>query len=95
MKVINKTDETLIAFSWDTVYGVGNDFRIEPGETQEIIGPYIEKQGCFLNPVGEAICQKTPDDENGFQIEKGKPLVLEDEDTTFGITIRHYSESRP
>ena len=95
MEVTNNTSETLIAFSCDTRYGYGKDFLIEPGQTKELIGPYVGEMGggsCNLIQPGHITCQETPDDENGFQVGKGMPLYLFAAPS--GVSIRHYSEKR-
>jgi phosphohistidine phosphatase SixA len=95
MEVTNKTDYPLIAFTWDTKHGYGKDFLLEPGETKEIIGPYIGEMGgghCRLVQPGKIVCQSTPDDDNGFHVSKGSKLNLQS--GTSGVTVRHYFEDR-
>lgn len=93
MKILNKTKETLIAFTWDTRFGSGDDIKIEPNQTGEPIGPFIGEMGggeCRLVQEGKIVCQENPDDKNGFQVLKGKQLELKT--GTSGVTVRHFSE---
>lgn len=95
MKVTNNTSETLIAFSYHTSYGYGNDFSIEPGETKELIGPCLGEMGgepCYFIGEGQIICQNKPDDEVGYYIGKGDPLFLFSDPS--GVIVRHHSEER-
>ncbi len=95
MKVTNNTPEQLIAFAWDTRYGYGDDTSINPGETKEVVGPYIGDMGtgsCHIIPKGDIVCQTIPDDEKGFYVSKGNQLFLQAD--TSGISIRHFSEKR-
>jgi len=95
MKVTNNTEEAIIACTWHTSYGSGDDIQIESGETKEPIGPYIGEMGsgsCRLVLSGnDIICHQKEDDENGFQVIKGLQLELT-ADGIQGVTIRHFSE---
>ncbi len=95
MKVSNNTSQRLIAFGWNTKLGYSEDVKIEPGQSVDVIGPRIGNMGgggCRIVIEGEISCQENPDDDNGFQVVKGKQLNYRIGDN--GVTVRHYSESR-
>ncbi len=95
MKIFNNTSQRLIAFAWNTKGWRGKDVEIEPNQSAEIIGPYcgnIGGGGCRIVVEGEVFCQEGPDDDNGFQVIKGKHLNLQRGDN--GVSVRHYSENR-
>lgn len=94
MRVTNNTKEAIIACTWHTSYGPGDDTQIEPGETKEPIGPFIGEMGggdCHLDLPGEIVCHQKEDDDNNFQVIKGLQLELS-ADGIQGVTIRHFSE---
>ena len=96
MKVHNSTSYPIIAFVWHIRRGYGEDVTINPGETAEVIGPYLGKMGggsCRIAFPGEISCQEGPDDASGYQVGVGNQLNLKS-DSDVGITVRHYSEPR-
>lgn len=95
MKVSNTASYPLIAFGWHVQRGYGNDVTINPGETKEVLGPYLgEMDGgsCHVLVPGEISCQEDPDDDRGFQVGLGNQLNLKSDNV--GITVRHHSEPR-
>lgn len=94
MQVTNKTSYPLVAFGWHLQRGYGEDVTINPGETKEVLGPYLgEMDGpCHVLVPGEISCQEGPDDGNGFQVTLGSQLNLKSD--SVGVTVRHHSESR-
>jgi hypothetical protein len=91
MKITNRCSFLVTAFCFDTTYGYGNDVDINPGETADVQGPYLGEMGngkCFVHIEGDIICQETPDDTVGFQVEQGYPLSLEANGK--GVTVRHH-----
>lgn len=96
MKVINKASFPVIAFGWDTRIDYGDDVRIEPGHSAEVLGPYLGEMGggdCHIALLGsDIICHDGPDEGDSFHISEGNQINLQE--GTHGITIRHYAESR-
>ena len=93
MKITNNTCFPVIAFGWHSKKGYGDDVLINAGSVAEVNGPYVGEMGggsCYVHLTGAIICQETPDDEHGFQIGIGLPIIIELRDG--GINIRHHSD---
>lgn len=95
MKVTNNTSASLIAFGWHLVLGYGEDLLINPGETKEVLGPFLGETDdlkCYVALPGDIVCQEKVDDMHGFQVGVGQQLNLKNGGV--GVTVRHYSEQR-
>ena len=91
MNIINKTFFPVIAWCWHKSYGCGYEKIINPGQSKEVLGPYIgEMDGghCRLVIPGEITCHEGEDNESGFHVSDGNPLTLGDDVTR--VTIRRY-----
>lgn len=96
MQVTNRASFPIIASGGDTRLGYGEDITIFPNETATVPGPYIGEMGggsCYVVMEGaNVVCQEAPDDENGFQVTRGNPLILQAKESQF-IAIRHYEDT--
>ncbi len=94
MKVTNKTTFPVIVVCWHRGHGYGEEETIQPGETAEVLGPYLGMMGvghCHVEVPGEIICHEDPDDEDErYHVSKGNQLVLSGEER--GTTVRHHEE---
>lgn len=91
MKVTNDASFPVRAFGFHTKHGYGSDTHIKPGESADILGPYLGEMGggsCRVVIAGEITCHEGPDDDNKFSIAQDKPVHLQSDDT--GVTVRHF-----
>ncbi len=91
MKVTNKASFPIRAFGFHIERGYGTDTHIQPGESADIIGPYLGEMGggsCRVVIPGEITCHESPDDNDKFGIARGKPVHLQMD--AVGVTVRHY-----
>ena len=92
MNIVNKTSFPVVAVCWHKQYGYGDEETVEPGQSKDILGPYLGKMGgvsCHLSMSGKIACHKKQDDESGFHVSDGNQLNLGSGE--LGVTIRHYS----
>lgn len=102
MQVINNCSFPVLVSSWSaSVVPLGKnpytaDVEIKPGESAEILGPYIGEMGggsCYVDLGGADIsCHELADDGISFQVLSGLQLNLSNDKD--GICVRHYSDDR-
>lgn len=94
MNLINNTSEDIIAIPYSKTQGFGKEITVKPGGKEIIQGPYLGEMGggsCYVVIQGDDIvCQSSQDDENGYYVAKGSPLILEAED--LGVIVRHFED---
>jgi len=91
MNIVNKATFPIIAVCWHKKYGYGDEEDIEPGQSSNVVGPYIGEMGggsCRLVMPGEITCHEESDDEFGFHVSEGDQLNLGNGES--GITVRHH-----
>lgn len=106
MKIINATSFNVIAYATVHDCEYGPDVVIKPGESGELIGPYVGKirgRACFrIIDVPTIICTEKPDDllgNNIFHVEKGGQLYLEVMKIQVlkigdvSVTVRHHEDA--
>ena len=94
MKIVNNTSYVLSAIGWHTKRGHGEYVEIESGESANISGPCLGEMDsgkCYIHLHDEVVYQETPDDNNGFQVLKEKPLNMESDNN--GVTISYSSKN--
>lgn len=95
MQVTNSAAFPVIAFTWHTQVGYGEDVLIQPGQSVDISGPFVgelEGRDCFIAAFGSIICHEEADEENRFFIASDCQINLQS--GNIGVTVRHYSENR-
>lgn len=91
MKVTNQASFPIIAFCFDENVGYGADTLIQPGQSEDVLGPYLGEMGggsCRVHVPGEIICSEEPDSGNSFQVNQNNQLHLATGDK--GVTVRHH-----
>lgn len=94
MKVTNNASFPVQAFGFHTERGYGSDIHIKPGESADIISPYLgEMDGgsCQIAIPGEITCHEGPDGDGRFSIAQGKPIHLQS--GNIGVVVRHYFDA--
>jgi len=89
LKVNNECLFPVIALCVHKDHGFEQQEVIDINESKEVVGPLIGEMGgkrCKLTATGEITCHEKPDDDSGFQVLDGQPLIL---------IVRHHLNSLP
>ncbi|MCK5021998.1 MAG: hypothetical protein KAR54_02005 [Candidatus Pacebacteria bacterium] len=90
VEITNKSSSPVIAVAWTFEKGLGDEVKVDPNETKTVSISYL---GIYIEVPKKIICHELKNEDNCYQVLKGKQISLYIKNTECYITIRHHSES--